>query len=492
MQKTKLVTLLRTFSKQEMKDFGKFISSPYFASGRNIKPLYNILKKYHPKFDSPHFTDEKIFKKINPGKKYESSGSGRSFRVLLSEMFVSAEKFLQVQNILNKGSFKKIILLEEFRRRKLYESFNSSGKKFTKSFESGIIGESFFLWKYLFDYENISLIVYAQKKDINHYLEKVKNCEDSLISYFVSEYKKYFIARRANYYKSASSSALGTIFNECFDYSKFIDRAIGSVSDENFQTKILFFCAKLEIDSEDSRSYEALKTLLKTYENRLSYFIHFPALVALSNFGIKRFFSSKYYANDSMNLQEKCFILAVNSRDPEFIFNSVFTMQNISSRVLNCYILGLNKKLEKFINKYSGYFNPKIKKDAINFAEGVLAFLNCNFEKSLQILSMNKTPISLILREIKHFKMQACYEQNYFELLYSEIDSYKHFLLNKPDIPEDRKEADREFMKLLNQLVRLKQTSDSKERELQIKSINYQKILRVRKQWVLEKIKELK
>lgn len=94
MQKTKLVTLLKTFSKQEMKDFEKFILSPYFSSPRNLKPLYNVLKKYYPSFSSLSCTKEKIFEKLNPGKKYDEKKSNHYIQVLVSEMTTLAEKFL--------------------------------------------------------------------------------------------------------------------------------------------------------------------------------------------------------------------------------------------------------------------------------------------------------------------------------------------------------------------------------------------------------------
>jgi hypothetical protein len=94
MQKTKLIALLKTFTKQEMKDFEKFISSPYFSPGRNLKPLFNVLKKYYPEFNSPNLTHEKIYRKLYPGKKYEKKKSEHVLQVLVSEMMSLAEKFV--------------------------------------------------------------------------------------------------------------------------------------------------------------------------------------------------------------------------------------------------------------------------------------------------------------------------------------------------------------------------------------------------------------
>ena len=70
MKNNKVFGILRTFSKEEFLEFGKFIASPFFAKGRNVIPLYRYLRKYYPGFDSPKMTHEEAFAKIFPGKKF--------------------------------------------------------------------------------------------------------------------------------------------------------------------------------------------------------------------------------------------------------------------------------------------------------------------------------------------------------------------------------------------------------------------------------------
>ena len=60
MKSNKVFGLLRTFSKEEFLEFGKFIASPFFAKGRNVVPLYRYLRKYYPESDSPKMTNEEI------------------------------------------------------------------------------------------------------------------------------------------------------------------------------------------------------------------------------------------------------------------------------------------------------------------------------------------------------------------------------------------------------------------------------------------------
>ncbi len=66
-QDTKLIVFLKTFSKEEINDFEKFISSPYFKKVRDTLPLLKALKKYHPEFDEKKFSEEIVFNKMYPG-----------------------------------------------------------------------------------------------------------------------------------------------------------------------------------------------------------------------------------------------------------------------------------------------------------------------------------------------------------------------------------------------------------------------------------------
>ncbi|HEY3249711.1 MAG TPA: hypothetical protein VGK25_01205, partial [Ignavibacteria bacterium] len=69
MKDTKLINILRTFSKEEMKQFEKFVASPYFHSGKNCMPLLKQLQKFYPGFDNEKLTYKNIHKKLYPGKK---------------------------------------------------------------------------------------------------------------------------------------------------------------------------------------------------------------------------------------------------------------------------------------------------------------------------------------------------------------------------------------------------------------------------------------
>ena len=73
MIKTNFIDVIKTFSKEEMKNFFDFANSPYYNSGRSVTKLVELVKKYHPDFENRNFTKEKIFAKIYSSEVYKEN-----------------------------------------------------------------------------------------------------------------------------------------------------------------------------------------------------------------------------------------------------------------------------------------------------------------------------------------------------------------------------------------------------------------------------------
>jgi hypothetical protein len=129
MKKSKLITLLSTFSKEEIKRFEKFSSSGYYNQGRNFKPFLTILKNYYPLYDSPNLTSEKIYKKLYPGKEYDRNAA-LTMRVIESQLTSIAEKFIVCESLNEKDDFIFTkILSEKLMDRKLFSNAMNTGLK---------------------------------------------------------------------------------------------------------------------------------------------------------------------------------------------------------------------------------------------------------------------------------------------------------------------------------------------------------------------------
>ena len=64
MKDFKIIEILRTFKKEELKLFDKFLESPFIKSRRNLHPILEGILKYYPEFLSPELTKENLFKEL--------------------------------------------------------------------------------------------------------------------------------------------------------------------------------------------------------------------------------------------------------------------------------------------------------------------------------------------------------------------------------------------------------------------------------------------
>jgi len=64
MNDTRLLKLIRTFSKEELKSFEKFLQSPFLKPARDTSKLYQYIIKFYPDYEASKLEKEKVFKKL--------------------------------------------------------------------------------------------------------------------------------------------------------------------------------------------------------------------------------------------------------------------------------------------------------------------------------------------------------------------------------------------------------------------------------------------
>ena len=115
MQKTKLISLLKTLSKQEIFRLGDFIRSPYFNKNENNIRLAEAVLDHWPGFDSPEMTEEEIFKKIFPKEKFDYF----KIKNIISDVYSLAAEFLKISISQSRHLDGEINLLNALHDRKL-------------------------------------------------------------------------------------------------------------------------------------------------------------------------------------------------------------------------------------------------------------------------------------------------------------------------------------------------------------------------------------
>ena len=70
MENTKLINVLKTFTKQDVIKFREFVSSPFYNKNQKVIALCEEVLKFYPEFNKEECTDAKIFRKMFGNEKF--------------------------------------------------------------------------------------------------------------------------------------------------------------------------------------------------------------------------------------------------------------------------------------------------------------------------------------------------------------------------------------------------------------------------------------
>ena len=127
-----LFKIIKTFSKEEILEFEKYVSSPIYNSQGTLIRLYRELKKFYPEFSNKELSKEKLFEKINPGKEYNDV----IFRKYMSNLLKLAEGYLVYLEYQSKPEKQSINLLDQYDKRNLNSFYDKLLDQTEKNFRA--------------------------------------------------------------------------------------------------------------------------------------------------------------------------------------------------------------------------------------------------------------------------------------------------------------------------------------------------------------------
>ena len=128
--------------------------------------------------------------------------------------------------------------------------------------------------------------------------------------------------------------------------------------------------------------------------------------------------------------------------------------------------------------------------DTYNLCMALYYFGKKEFEHSLKYINKVQYEDPFYFLQIKALTLQIYYELNLYDTLASAIDSYKHYLKEKTSFPEGYKNKHKNFVNIVNKLLKSKSREDSNENsKLSLNSEEFMDSLK--KEWLLEKIEEI-
>ena len=469
MTNSKLIQLIRTFSKDEFKTFGKFVRSPFFYKDKAVIKLYDSLKSFYPEFDNDGLTKQQLYEKMYPQKKYSDS----QMKYLMSEMFSLAKMFLSYTNYNNDNFERNNRLLKELNTRNTYKIFESELKKIENQIKSIQIRDKEFFYQ-MYKMKNLVSDYYSYKNRLS-----VKREHNKIIDNIINN----FLISILDFYYEIINDASDFGINIDLNLVSFIDDYINQNKNNLNPIVLIYYYIFIVSYRNEPSHYNTLYELKNKHIQILDDDAKHRIFEALGNYCIKSYHQGgiKHY-KDAFILIDDEIKSGVRFKRNEFSEIFFTNKIEIASKVKEY------KWAYDFIVKYKNRLNEKNREDIVNFCYAIIEFESNNYLASLDHLSKINLKHPLLKFRIRNYTLLNYFELNNYEQAFLMLDAYRHMLEKDEKVETGRKERYFLFLYYYQKLLDMKSGSLNTEIELLKRDIETRSFFM--KQWLLEKAGE--
>lgn len=475
---SKAIKVLKTFNAEELKQFGRFVNSPYHNNNKNLSRLFLYLKKDYPEFNS---SKENIYKYLYPRKKYSYDVLRHHF----AGLYRLCEDFL-AHSALNSDPFtRKSYVLNKFNEKKLDSLFIFNFKKLEDSFGDSKIGYEHFRDRAELENNMIKFLLLRDKqhKITNNVLKRGEYFMSSLFRWVELQVSDINVQRH-NYSKLNIPNAFEAFLAK-IDLRGFSDWLENNMCDRfvylAMYSNLLLIWKYPEDESIFYRTKKVVLNNFKLIEDKEKQNL-INSLINYCNYNLK-YFRNEKFIKEEFELNKISLTLFDKSK---FILRNI-EYNNIVDRALE---LKEIQWAEYFIENYTKYAADDI--NIRNFALAKLCLEKGNYEESLGYLNKFKPVEPFFKLQSRLLILKLLYELNLSEQAFSCIESLRHFTANSKEIGDSYKKSINIKIKIFNMLFDLK---------MNIEQINEFTLMQLKKilnetgitgrRWYMEKIKEL-
>jgi hypothetical protein len=483
MQSNKFITILKSFSGEEIKEFGLFVKSPYHNRNNNAIKYYEIIRKYYPEFNSEQLTKENIYKQLYPEKKYNDL----MMRILISDCIKLAEEYLIQKRLSKDKNSENLLFLKELSSRNLESLFNSQLKRILKNKNDlKYSNEIRFLNNILIDRIIIEHNIKSDKQELNS--KYINDYGENLIYYFLTDLIKLYHdldIQKELYNKDFD--IIDKFFNN-FNFGNFIN-SFNNTGFKNMDLMKLYYAmylANKNFDDNDknlNKFHDMIKNNINLLSNEEKYemFLKLESIIIGKIERGRNDLYSKLFEVYEYFLTNEIYKTSDNEKLRIEMFRNIF---------FAAMTLGKLQWAENFIKNYTAELASEFQENMKNHCLAILYFAYREFGKSLEYASKVKFNLFVQKADIKILILKIYYELNEYEHAYLSIDTFYKFLTNNKNISELFKQRYKHFLQVYKMLIKYK--SSNKEINKDIIELELEKsTFALSKNWLKEKINEL-
>lgn len=405
MIKSKLFQLIKTLSKQDIRDIRKFLQSPYFNQREDVINLFNVLilkKEENPK-------RKEVFQKIYPQQKFDE----QSLRYVMSYLMKNIKQYFAIAAIQKDDFLMQIQLIQALKHRGLEQLFEKEWSKTAKELEAQQWrNASYFSQKYQLHWEQLEYTMIRRRSGDF----PLQTLSDELTTAYVANLL----------WLSCTALVHQAMGKESLDI-KLLDDVLAFIEKGNFQqvpvVMIFYYSYKALSQPEKEVYFQQFKSILQAHST------DFPQAEATDiyklgiNFCIRRFNGGvEKYAKEALDLYKSGLDNGVFLQDGQL---SRFTYNNITQLALR---LKEWEWTKQFLEDYRNVLHYKERENTYLYNLAIYYYRRQNYDEVLDLLQKTKFQDTLYNLDARRMMLRIYYERDAFDALESLLDSFKIYI----------------------------------------------------------------
>lgn len=412
MKETLLFQAITTLDKREIREFKKFLASPYFNQREDVAVLFVFLAEAKPK---AILNKENAFVAMFPKeKKYDD----HKVRLASSLLLQLLENFWAMEDAKADENKNKRSAATQYRLRKLDKHFNRMFQEARQSIDNQEIKNGdYHLQQYELHLEGYRFEVQTRKESTN--LQQISDSLDA--AYYTLKLRQGCIALS---YQSVYKSAL--------EHS-MMPEIIAQIERNNLQkipsVGMYYYAFQCLASPEKTANFFAFNELLLTQgaffpadEIRDLYLLGINYCIKKHNSGERDFLKFEFILYQE-GLKSK--YLYINN------FITKFTYRNVITLALT---LQEYDWAENFINEYKNELNPQEREDNFRHNLARLAYERKQYDVVLHLLQQADYEDVLMNIAAKAFLLRSLYENKAYDALDSHLEAMRTYIRRKTQL----------------------------------------------------------
>jgi hypothetical protein len=438
MEKSKLIELIRTFTKPEMRRFGAFLSSPYYNTNPELVAFWEYLDKLFPRLPENKLKKELVAKKL-----YANEADGlKKLAYVMNYVLKLAEQFLAYQRFEEQSELLECQKLNELVKRNLEKNYTHQFRQLSERIDNmEKKGPDYFYYRY--QLSDIAAEHFASKS-VRTYDENLQMASDALDDF-------YFLSKLKYSCEMLNRQEILSVAYELKFMKQVEDYLISSSSTEPLIEIYLQIYFSLYHSSEDSYLQQLLK-LIKTHGEHIEKEELRRIYLYSINLCLRKMRQGKSeYLPITLDLYEEAI------QNGSLIENNYLSHWNYNNMVKLALRLKRFEWIENFIHTYSELLRPQFKEDAVQYNLAELFYHKKDYNQALfHLNNVHFTDINYHLGS-RIVLIKTFYESGAEEALFSVLASFSVYLRRNKHISVTLKKSCLNFCNLLHQVLKVNQ-----------------------------------